>query len=149
MRRRGFTLVELLMVVAIIGIITLIATFLFTRLSDRSRVRQGATELAAALRQARSDAQRYNQNVVFTLTNSTTYTVVRGTTTLTYKAPTATQIAIVATGVPTTVTYLAPYGEVSFTGAAPAYRVSVSSSGALPAVVGVVGVTGKVVSYDE
>ena len=65
------------------------------------------------------------------------------------RAPASTQIAAVS-GAPTTVTYLAPYGEVSFTGTAPAYRVSVTNgSGARPAVVGVVGVTGKVVSYDE
>ena len=62
-RHQGFTLVELMVVVVIIGILTTIAAPSFNELIDRQRVRNAATDLYVSLTRARSEALRLNQNV--------------------------------------------------------------------------------------
>ena len=144
-RTAGFTLIEMLIVLAILAVIFLMGTFLFFGLNRRTTVRQGLSEIAATLNRARSESQRYNTNVTFTLTGSN-YTLTRGGVTRTYTFPTAVATTAVS-GSPTTVTYLAPYGEVQQTGTA--FRVRSTTNTAVSGVVGVVGLTGKVVIFDE
>ncbi len=144
-RTAGFTLLETLIVLAILAIVFAMGSFFFFGLNRRTAVRQGESEIAATLNRARSEAQRYNTNVTFTL-NASDYTLTRGGVTRTYTWPTAVSTSAVS-GSPTAVTYLAPYGEVQQTGTA--FRVRSTTNSSVSGVVGVIGLTGKVVIFDE
>jgi len=53
---RGYSLAELLTVVAIVGVVTLVSIPAFIQLMPQYRIRGAATELSAALRMTRQDA---------------------------------------------------------------------------------------------
>ncbi|MCW8131914.1 MAG: prepilin-type N-terminal cleavage/methylation domain-containing protein [Planctomycetota bacterium] len=61
--RRGFTLVELIVVLFIILLLIGVATPAFSQMLKTSRVQQAAQVASAALFQARAEAQRYRQMV--------------------------------------------------------------------------------------
>ena len=60
---RGFTLVELMVIVAVIGIIAVVAVPGMRALINASRLNGAASELTAALQLARSEAVRRNARV--------------------------------------------------------------------------------------
>jgi type IV fimbrial biogenesis protein FimT len=62
-RSQGLTLVELLTVVAVLGIVLAIATPTFTDLINKQRVRQAAAELSTDLAYARAEAGLRNDRV--------------------------------------------------------------------------------------
>jgi type IV fimbrial biogenesis protein FimT len=64
---RGFTLVELMMVVAVAGIVMTAATPSLNGWVEQQRLSNIAGDLARDLRQARSEAVMRNENVRFTL----------------------------------------------------------------------------------
>lgn len=66
-RRSGLTLVEILVVMAILGVLLAIASVNLNGARQRALVREAAASVATALLQARSEAQRYNSNVVVRL----------------------------------------------------------------------------------
>lgn len=145
-KRAGFTLVEILIVLAVMGIIMALATVNLQGLRERTQVRQAATDFAVLLRQARTLAQRYNANATVALT-TTGYTLTQtrssGTVTQTYTIPTGIEAVATATGGETSITYRAPYGEVVSTGLSITFRSKRSTN--LSVLVGAVGLTGKVV----
>lgn len=55
-KSRGYSLAELLTVVAIVGVVTLVSIPAFIQLMPQYRIRGAATELSAALRMTRQDA---------------------------------------------------------------------------------------------
>ncbi|QDF97533.1 hypothetical protein CJ010_13805 [Azoarcus sp. DD4] len=63
MRSGGFSLVELMVVIALLGIAMAIATPSFTRMIADQRVRAAATDFHTAMLQARSLAITHNLNV--------------------------------------------------------------------------------------
>ena len=63
MRSSGFTLVELMVTVAVLAILSAIAIPSFTSLINSNRLVTQANELVAAVEGARSEAIRYNQRV--------------------------------------------------------------------------------------
>jgi len=63
----GFTLVELMIVVAIIGIIMAIATMNFTQSNDKYTVESYTKEIYSILMQARNDAANTNTQIRVTL----------------------------------------------------------------------------------
>ena len=67
MTARGFTLLELLVVLVVIGLIVTVATPLIGRGVPSLEVRSAAREIAAGMRRARSDAIFANREVAFTL----------------------------------------------------------------------------------
>ncbi len=139
---KGFSLLELLLVVAIIGILGAVVTTTFTGATRRAQVSEASAQLAADLQRARSSAQRFNQSAVLkiTTTTATTYTLTLGSQpTITRTLPTNTQVVVTA---PLTLTYSAPFGEMSpMTGATLTAR---SKTGSEARAVRVLGVTGKV-----
>lgn len=72
---KGFTLVELIVVIAIIGIIATIAIPNFTATQQRARIRAGANEIAQDFRQIRERALSFSQEFQITSPNVRQYQV--------------------------------------------------------------------------
>ena len=70
-RPRGFSLVELMVTIAILSLLLLAAVPSFGSWLANSRVRSVAEEIANGLRMAQSEAVRRNRPVAFVVTNST------------------------------------------------------------------------------
>ena len=74
-RRRcftGFTLVELLITIAIVGVLAAIALPSFTEFIARSNLRSSAESILNALQLARAEAVRRNEQVTFSLNPNST-----------------------------------------------------------------------------
>jgi type IV fimbrial biogenesis protein FimT len=63
----GFTLIELVLVVTIIGIIATMATLSYSRLNEKSRVESYTKDIYSLLMRARNDAANINANCTVTL----------------------------------------------------------------------------------
>lgn len=148
--RGGFTLLELLLVCAIIGILGGVGILNLRNAIDQSRLRDGASQFAASLQRARSSAQRYNRDSVLTLvgtsTTATSYTLrVNGQTAqqaVTYRLPQGVQITSPSTATKT-ITYTAPFGEVTAAASVAQYTVGLSGKDN-KLYVKLIGLTGKV-----
>lgn len=62
-RSNGFTLIELMVVMAIVGIVTAIAAPSFNSLIESQRAKSAASDLYMSLMRARSEAAKQNANV--------------------------------------------------------------------------------------
>ncbi|WP_102128416.1 prepilin-type N-terminal cleavage/methylation domain-containing protein [Deinococcus planocerae] len=155
LRRSGFTLIELLVVLVILGVLMGLFGMGYLRSVRAGEVRQGAAQLAADLRAARSSAQRQSQSASFSwadgMTNLSTYTLSLPSGTSVRSLPNRVTFRCVSGGgCPAassgvrTLTYLAPYGEMTST--INGMRLLVESTVPnIPALeVRVVGVTGRV-----
>jgi type II secretion system protein H len=71
MRERGFTMTELLIVLAVVAILSAVAAPSFRNVIRDMSVRSAADELVAGLQFARSEAVRINQTTRFTLQGRT------------------------------------------------------------------------------
>lgn len=67
MKKDGFTLIELMVVIAIIGILTAIAALGYTRWTTRFKVEQQIKEMYADLMEARTKAMTRNSSHIVTL----------------------------------------------------------------------------------
>lgn len=67
----GFTLVELLVAVAVLAIVLTIAIPSFASIAQRARLKSAADKLRSELSEARTEALRRNRNVVVSFTRST------------------------------------------------------------------------------
>lgn len=72
---KGFTMVELIVVIGIIGIIMTIAIPSFTATQQRARIRAGANEIAQDFRQIRERALSFSQDFQITSPNSRQFQV--------------------------------------------------------------------------
>jgi len=63
----GFTLIELIIVMTILGLMTVLIVANGTRVSPALRARAAAEDISGALRSARSEAVMLNRSVAFTL----------------------------------------------------------------------------------
>ena len=75
LRNKGFTLLELVIVIAIVGIMAGVMTPSFLEWRDRSKVQGDATELRAAFESAKLRAIKHNTNVVVMFPDTTSYLV--------------------------------------------------------------------------
>lgn len=73
--RRGFTLVELLTAVAVVGIVAAIATPAVERVSRSLRIEGSAQALVGDLNRARTEAIKRNNGVELTLAGEYTYRI--------------------------------------------------------------------------
>lgn len=151
MRRHGFTLIELLIVLAILGILMGLFGLSYVRSIRAAEVREGANQIAADLRAARSSAQRQSAPGAFRWAGTgslTGYTVEIPSGTATPKTATLPRGVTFRceSGCPPTrtLTYNAPYGEMTTTINGARFVVE-SQTPNIPAIeVRVVGVTGRV-----
>lgn len=153
-RQDGFTLLELLIVMAIVAILAGIAAAALNRTIRNNQIAEGAQALAASFQSARNSSQRDSTGAVIawagTGTNQSfsSYTVTRGSQIRTQGLPTGIIAKCVLLGTLTacgtnSLSYNAPYAEVT-NGAI--FQVSHSTdASARPLFVKVGGVTGKVI----
>jgi prepilin-type N-terminal cleavage/methylation domain-containing protein len=73
--RRGFTLVETVMVVMLMGLMLAIAAPRFTAMRNGLRIDTAAYQLAGDLRRAQVEAIKLNQTVTVAKTAATTYSI--------------------------------------------------------------------------
>lgn len=158
-QRSGLTFVEMLVVMAILGVLLAIASVSLNAARQRALVREAAASVATALLQARSEAQRYNSNVEIALqADGTTFTITQvrngAPFVRTIRLPEGT-IAQVPSGGATTITYRAPLGVLDGGGAAFCFRLasqstpcSTATTSAPRSIVSVVGLIGKVVVFN-
>jgi type IV fimbrial biogenesis protein FimT len=64
-RQRGFTLMELMTAIAVLGVLTAVAVPSFTNMINRNRLASQSNELLGAIRYARTEAIRSNGRVTF------------------------------------------------------------------------------------
>lgn len=71
-QQKGFTLVEVMIVVALLGIMTAIATPMITSMLPRYRLRSEARELVINFKKAKMEAVKRNRDVVINFTGAGT-----------------------------------------------------------------------------
>lgn len=74
-RSSGFTLVEMVIAVVILGILTSIGLPSFTQMLRNSEVRAAAESIGSGLQKSRAEAVTRNNNVTFTLGSGTSWTI--------------------------------------------------------------------------
>lgn len=144
-RTHGYTLLELLVVIAVIGILAGIGFSVLSGARARAVVRDTAQQITADLNRARSSAQRSNQDASLVLAgDGKSYALTLAGADTTFTLPSGLTVQSVNTDpAETTATYTAPYGELSgSTG-----RLWKVSSAAATVYVKTVGVTGKANVY--
>jgi len=137
---QGFTLLELLLVIAILGIIAGIFGWSLLGNLRATQLRDAATQIGADLRAARSATLKSGQSTTVTTTlNASTYTVTRGADTRTLNLPGGVQVSAQTAAA---VQYRAPSGVTDGTGTIWTLR---HPAGGRLMQVRIVGLTGKVI----
>lgn len=122
---KGFTLVEMMVVIAILGILLAVVIPSFKSILHNQRVKSASFELFTSLTLARSEAIKRNTDVTITPTTTSHWesgwSIAEGSTTLKNQAAIS---GVAVSGAPASVTYKRT-GRISNT-TSPAFQVDVS-----------------------
>lgn len=143
-RHQGFTLLQTLVVIAIIGVVAGMFSINLLRNIRAAELSDAAAQVVTDLRRARSQAQRSSTGVQVNLPGTaggSSYTVAGQNRTVPNRITIACQRNCSSS--PVTVTYNAPYGELGTTGSV--FVVRSSANGVTPYEIRIVGVTGKII----
>jgi prepilin-type N-terminal cleavage/methylation domain-containing protein len=138
--KHGFTIIELLIVITVVGILLALATNAWRGWSQRQELQSAARTVLAALNEARSDARRTSQDQQVTWDETSVTSIAGLDAELQVFLPAGTRI----TTDTDTVLYTAPFGRAQFPG--DELRISVVSDrfeGANTREIIIYGVTGK------
>lgn len=141
--RAGFTLLEVLVVLAIIGIIAAAFYVNLNRALHDAQLREAASQVVGDLRRARSTAQKGSTDIPILLPGSaggSTYSVNGQNFTLPYDVKLVCKTN--CSGGSTALTYTAPYSEIKVDGYV--FTLRSPATGVQPLELRIVGVTGKV-----
>lgn len=154
MRLDGMTLIELLVIMAILGILVSIVLFNYNRWRANSAVRQGAVEFTQAVDRTRTGAKRLNACQDLQLAATTDATTLKldiygtasctgtPTSTATYAMPPGVTISLTSGGA-NSMKFVPPYGTTS---AAPmTFEVRWAANTAIKQPVRLTGVFGRVI----
>ena len=108
--QQGFTLVEILITLAVVGILAAVGFNSLLPFLNRTRVENAAAESGALVRYAISEARRNNTTLTLSV-SSNVLTVKRGTTTVRTTTLPLTPTLTCRTTCPTTLTFTAPFGR--------------------------------------
>lgn len=122
--QQGFTLVELIVVLAVLAVVAAMAMPAFSDLMVRRRLEGAANELSADLQYARSQAVSASSDVTFATSGTSGYTIT-GSGSVTYKTVTLGSSLSVNSGV--TITFKALRGCTNDSCSADDVSVTVSS----------------------
>ncbi|AZI42338.1 prepilin-type N-terminal cleavage/methylation domain-containing protein [Deinococcus psychrotolerans] len=142
-KESGFTLLELLIVMVIIGILATILFFNFTAQFQKTRLRNAVTMLSSDLERARSASWRSGQNTkIQLLGNGSGYTYQQGVSTSTVVFPDGVTASLAPASLANSISYTAPFadtgaisGTFTLRGVNPSYTDAIR----------IIGVTGKVI----
>lgn len=139
LKRKGFSLIEALLVLAVLGIILAIGTPNYLRWRASTAVKQAAAQLAQDLDKQRSEARRINQDRQLSFSvDANTYTANGVTKSL----PSGVALQSASD---TSLRFLAPHGTTTTDKALRSYTLSWTNNGEIQRTVRVVGITGKVI----
>jgi len=139
MNRRGFTLLETLIVLAIMGIVMGSGYALLRPMLDRNRLENATTQVATDLMRVRSYAQRSNHIACWMRLDDRRYRLNLGGTIHDYSLPEG--LVFTSPSVGAVIRYRPPYGELN----ASAKTVAVQDAKGRTRTLHIVGVTGKVI----
>ncbi|WP_161881985.1 prepilin-type N-terminal cleavage/methylation domain-containing protein [Deinococcus alpinitundrae] len=142
-KQYGFTLLEILIVMVIIGILATILFFNFNAQLQKTRLRNAVTILSSDLERARSVSWRSGQNTkVQLLSNRTGYTYQQGGSSSTVIFPDGVTASLSPTSLANAISYSAPFAD---TGAISGTFTLEAANPSYTSTIRVIGVTGKVI----
>lgn len=148
--RQGFTLLELLVVMAILGILLALANMSYAGFVQSSRVKEASIFVAQRLARAQTQAKRENRRWSFQIVNASTFRTgpVAGTL-MDVALPLGTQFSAATVTAAATLSYDPPYGarsdyQTSGT-AVPAFTIEATANASKARTVKVVSLLGQVV----
>lgn len=140
--QRGFTLVEVLLVMAVLAVVMGVIGLLLVRSLRQTQLREAASQVAGDLRRVRADAQKTGQDSTLTLAaTGSSYTMQAGSAaSRVIEVPH--QLTVTSVSGDSQVTYRPPFGTLGEDGAV--WAVQSPAAGELRLYVKIVGITGKV-----